>query len=45
MKRMKVFSVALVLAASLTGTAQIPTKVESFPISSVRPPHIPNSDS
>lgn len=36
MKRMKVFSVALVLAASLTGTAQIPTKVESFPISSVR---------
>ena len=36
MKRMKVFSVALVLAASLAGTAQIPTKVESFPISSVR---------
>lgn len=36
MKVTKILSVAMVLAASLQGTAQIPVKVESFPISNVR---------
>ena len=36
MKVTKVLSVAMVLAASLQGAAQIPVKVESFPISNVR---------
>ncbi|MBQ8601215.1 MAG: glycoside hydrolase family 127 protein [Bacteroides sp.] len=36
MKVTRILSVAMVLAASLQGAAQIPVKVESFPISNVR---------
>ena len=36
MKVTKVLSVVVMLAASLQGAAQIPSEVESFPISSVR---------
>lgn len=36
MRKMRKFSIMLVLAASLQGAAQLPVQVESFPISSVR---------
>lgn len=36
MKVIKVLSLMMILAAPLQGAAQVPMKVESFPISSVR---------